>query len=184
MEDLELVNKVLKGDIDSFEKIILKYEKMIFNFIYNIINEREASEDLTQEVFISAYNKLYTFNKKYKFSTWLYQIAKNKSIDYIRKRDKEKQISMENMEITPDRGESPGEIVEYKELKQSIENFIGTLDDKNKQILLLRYIYDKFTFNDIAEMVGMSQAAVKKRYYSIYEKYKKHTKSYEILRKE
>ena len=84
-EDIEIVKSILMGNTELFEIIVNRYEIGIQRYIYNMVRNSETSEDLTQEVFISAYNKLYTFNKEYKFSTWLFQIAKNKTIDYIRK---------------------------------------------------------------------------------------------------
>jgi RNA polymerase sigma-70 factor (ECF subfamily) len=60
-DDLELINNILDGDMDSFSTLICKYELSIFNFIYGMIKDADASRDLTQEVFIIVYNKLYTY---------------------------------------------------------------------------------------------------------------------------
>jgi DNA-directed RNA polymerase specialized sigma24 family protein len=84
-EDIDIVKSILMGNTELFEIIVNRYEIGIQRYIYNMVRNSETSEDLTQEVFISSYNKLYTFNREYKFSTWLFQIAKNKTIDYIRK---------------------------------------------------------------------------------------------------
>src|SRR4051812_5783748 len=96
-EDIELIRAVLKGDINSFEEIVARYEMGIVRFIYNMIRNKETAEDLTQEVFINAYKKLHSFRQEYKFSTWLYQIAKNKCIDHIRKYGKTQEVNMEEV---------------------------------------------------------------------------------------
>ena len=80
-EDLKLIKEVLKGNVDSFSILMNKYEHMVFSFAYNMINDREAAQDVTQEVFIIVYNKLYMYDKKYKFKNWLLKIARNKCID-------------------------------------------------------------------------------------------------------
>ncbi|MBZ9634960.1 RNA polymerase sigma factor [Clostridium sp. FP1] len=82
--DKDIVKSILMRNIESFEIIINQYEIGIQRYIYNMVRNPETSEDLTQKVFISAYNKLYTFNSEYKFSTWLFQIAKNKAIAYLK----------------------------------------------------------------------------------------------------
>ena len=88
MDDLELVKDILDGNMESFNAIIYKYECLIFKFILAMVKDQEEAKDLTQEVFITAYNKLYTLKGQNKFSSWLYQIARNKSMDYLRKNKK------------------------------------------------------------------------------------------------
>lgn len=174
MEDIELVSRVLKGEIESFDQLIIKYELSIMRLIYSIVGDRETAEDICQEVFISAYNKLYTFKQKYKFSTWLHQIAKNRAIDHIRRQKKIKQISIDYIENSPSSDDSPEKIVEYRELKKSIEDFILTLDERDKQILYLRYSNQSLTFTDIADILDLNQSTVKRRYYRIYDKYEQY----------
>jgi RNA polymerase sigma-70 factor (ECF subfamily) len=85
VDDLELVKDILDGKVDSFNVIICKYEASIFKFILNMVKDHEEAKDLTQDVFITMYNKLYTYRGEKKFSSWLYQIARNKGVDYLRK---------------------------------------------------------------------------------------------------
>jgi hypothetical protein len=74
-EDVRLVKEVLNGNIDSVNILIAKYEKTIYRFVYNIINDKETSQDITQEVFITMYNKLYTYRQDSKFSNWIFKIV-------------------------------------------------------------------------------------------------------------
>jgi RNA polymerase sigma-70 factor (ECF subfamily) len=182
-EDIELIRAILKGDINSFEEIVARYEMGIVRFIYNMIRNKEASEDLTQEVFINAYKKLHTFRQEYKFSTWLYQIAKNKCIDYIRKYGKAQEVSMEEACISSYEL-SPEGYMEYKETRHIVEKFISTLGDLDKQILILRYSQEHLTFGDIAALLNISESSVKKRYYKIHDKFEAYEDKYSFAGKE
>ena len=84
-EDIRLIKGILNGDVKCFEALINKYEMKILKFIYYKVGQKEVAEDICQEVFITAYNKLNTFKYDYAFSSWLYTIARNKCIDYGRK---------------------------------------------------------------------------------------------------
>lgn len=171
-EDLKLVEEVLKGNIDSFNILVNKYELNILRFVYNTLRDREASEDITQEVFITVYNKLYTFNKNYKFSNWLFQIARNKCIDYIRKYKRVYEANVEDIKDVVSNEISPQENAEYKEVKELIVTFINTLNDTDRQIIILRYSNERLTFSDIADILNMTESAVKRRYYKARDKFK------------
>lgn len=182
-EDTELIRSVLKGDINSFEEIVDRYEMGIVRFIYNMIRNKETVEDLTQEVFINAYKKLHTFRQEYKFSTWLYQIAKNRCIDHIRKYGKAQEINTEEVHINSSEL-SPESYAEYRETKYIIEKFISTLKSLDRQILILRYSQEHLTFGDIAALLNMSESAVKKRYYKIHDKFEDFESKYSFAGKE
>ena len=177
MDDQQIVQRILEGDAQAFELIINRYEKSIVRFIYQMIKNKETAEDLTQEVFIMAYNKLYSYRQEYKFSTWLYSIARNKTIDFIRKDSKVKNISIDELGPITSKESSPEEKAEFKEFKKAIESFIETLDIVDKQILTLRYSREELTFNDIADMLDMSLSSVKKRYYKIYDRFENYYSS-------
>lgn len=171
-EDLKLVNEVLNGNIDSFNILVNKYELVILRFIFNMIRDKEAAEDITQEVFITLYNKLYTYKDQYKFSNWLFQIARNKSIDYIRKYKRVYEANMEDVREMVSQEISPEQSAEYKETKKLVESFIKDLNEIDKQIVILRYSGNYVTFTDIAEILNMSESAVKRRYYKTRDKFK------------
>jgi RNA polymerase sigma-70 factor (ECF subfamily) len=171
-EDLRLVQEVLKGNIDSFNILVNKYELSIIRFIYNTIKDREASEDITQEVFITLYNKLYTFKKEYKFSNWLFRIARNKCIDYVRKYKRLYEANVEEFNDLVSKEISPEQNAEFKEIKRIVEDFIETLNEIDRQIVILRYANDRMTFYDIAGVLNLTESAVKRRYYKAREKFK------------
>nr|WP_276512265.1 sigma-70 family RNA polymerase sigma factor [Clostridium tetanomorphum] len=172
---MKLVQEVLNGSIDSFNIIVNKYELPILKFVYNIIKNKETSEDITQEVFITLYNKLYLYKKEYKFSNWIFQIAKNKCIDYMRKYKRVYEANIEDIKDLISNEVSPEQSIEFKETKKNIEKFINSLDCIDKQIIALRYSKEKLTFHDIAEILNMNESSVKRRYYKTREKFKEYS---------
>lgn len=178
-EDLKLVQEVLNGNIDSFNIIVNKYELPILKFVYNIIKNKETAEDITQEVFITLYNKLYMYKKDYKFSNWIFQIAKNKCIDYMRKYKRVYESNIEDMRDLASKEAGPEQSIEFKETKENLEKYINSLEEMDRQIVILRYAKENLTFSDIAEILNISESSVKRRYYKAREKFKEYISSNE-----
>lgn len=171
IEDAILVSNVLKGDVDSFQIIVEKYQINVLRFIYGMIKQKEVSEDITQEVFITVYNKLDMYNNKYSFINWVLQIAKNKTIDYTRKYRKVYESNIDEAYNISSSDMGPEESVEYLEVKEKVNEYIKTLDELDKQILNLRYSQD-LTFKDIGEILDITEAAAKRRYYKVRDGFK------------
>jgi len=171
VDDLALVKAVLDGNIDSFNILIYKYEASIFRFILTMIKDPEETKDITQDVFITAYNKLYTYKGKSAFSSWLYQIARNKSLDYLRKNKQNLQLSIENAWEVSSNDPLPEQWLEYKETKAELQSFIKHLDDTTRQILMLKSLNDNLKFVDIGEILNISVSTAKTKYYRLWDKY-------------
>lgn len=165
-----LVDQVLEGNIDSFNIIINKYENLIFKFIYNMIRDREAAEDITQETFITVYDKLFLYKKEYKFINWVYQIAKNKTVDYVRKYRKVYEVNIEDSSEIISKDISPDDYTIYKETKDNIEKFINSLESTDRQIIILKYSQG-LTFLNISRIMNLSESTVKRKFYKIREEF-------------
>lgn len=172
-EDLVLVEETLNGKIKSFEDLVSKYEIVVMRFIYSMIKDKQISEDITQEVFITVYNKLYTFDSKYKFYSWILRIAKNKCIDHIRKYSKINETNIDETLGISSKEISPENIIEFKETKEIIRRYINNLGELDKQIIMLRYS-SNVTFGEISKILDISESSVKRRYYKIKEQFKKY----------
>jgi len=94
--DADLVKMVLGGKNDAFAILITRHKRLIYNVIYNMINDREEINDIAQEVFIKIYRSLDKYNPEYKFSTWSVKIATNYCLDILRKK-KVDQISIDEV---------------------------------------------------------------------------------------
>ncbi|MBK5240839.1 sigma-70 family RNA polymerase sigma factor [Clostridium sp.] len=170
-EDSNLIQSILDGNIDSFNILVNKYESIVLKFIYNMIKDKEAAEDITQESFITIYNKLYLYDKNHKFLNWLLQISKNKCIDYIRKYKRVYESNIEDIPNVTSREMSPEQAAEFKETKGYVEAYLSSLSEIDRQILIIRYLQN-LTFHDLAEILEITESNVKRRYYKSRQNFK------------
>src|SRR5437868_6296442 len=91
----EIIDRCLSGDGRSFEALVDKYEKIVFNIALRVGGRSEDAEDVTQAVFIKVFENLGSYNRKYKFFSWLYRIALNESINYFRREHATQPLSTE-----------------------------------------------------------------------------------------
>jgi len=176
----KLVRDAIQGRQYAYKQLMNRYKPGIFKMIYQIIKNREETEDIVQETFIKAFKSLDSYNSKYAFSTWLYKIAYNHSIDTIRKR-KMKTFSLDKP-IKLSKGEVKHEIrdesfVPDKELlhRESINNIlkqVESLPDKYKQALILRH-QEEHSYEEISSILNIPIGTVKARIFRAREMLKK-----------
>ena len=94
----ELVLSAQRGDVHAFEELVERYHGRIYGLTYNMTSNREDAEDLTQEVFVKAFEALPRFKGKSSFYTWLYRIAVNKTINYRKKRNRKRALSLDQFD--------------------------------------------------------------------------------------
>ncbi|MCX7834406.1 MAG: sigma-70 family RNA polymerase sigma factor [Ignavibacteria bacterium] len=183
-EDIALIDEVLKGKKVSFDKLVKKYYNSINNLIRKMIHERDDIEDLIQDTFVRAFNSLHKFNKEFAFSTWIYKIATNICIDYIRKRKLitytlDKEIKLEDNEIKyeiaddsfiPDR-----RLIEIQKEK-ILEKAIDNLPKKYKDIIILRHKYD-LNYYEISKKLNIPLGTVKAHLFRARELLNKYLKN-------
>ena len=146
------------------DSIYKKYCKCVYNFLYKLTNDIELSEELTQETFYIAIKKINTLNKKESIRTWLYQIAKNKWKDYLRK-NKKANIDLE--ENTVENLVANYDIEEYMIAKDNIIEFykkIHMLDIDTREIIYLKIIRN-FTFKEISQILGKNEEWARTKFY-------------------
>lgn len=167
-EDILLIENALKGDQPSYDRLMKKYYRLIQNLIYRMIFNKDDVEDLTQEAFIKAFNSLDKFDKEYAFSTWLFKIATNNCIDYLRKKklttfsiDKEIYHEDEDLRFEiPDENYIPDKNMIEKQKEKVIEQAIDSLPEKYKQVIILRHKMDK-EYEEIAAELKIPLGTVK-----------------------
>ena len=167
-DDRRHIAAALKGDQAAFKQLMKKYHDQIANLIYRIIHQREHVEDLTQEVFIKAFASLKSFNDEYAFSTWLYKIATNSSIDFIRKRKLhtfsiDKPVAMEESEYgyeLPDTTYQPDKHIIQSQRTRLLEEAINNLPEKYKRVIILRHNEER-DYNEIAKLLKLPIGTVK-----------------------
>ena len=167
-EDSRIIQEALRGDDNAYKQLMRKYHDAIFNFIYRMIRDREQVEDLTQEAFIKAFASLKSFNEEYAFSTWLYKIATNNSIDYIRRRklqmysiDKpiESKDSDYSFELPDESYEADKELISDQRAIL-LNEAIDQLPEKYKRVIRLRHTEEK-SYEEIAKLLKLPIGTVK-----------------------
>ena len=152
LTDQEVVVRAREGSERAYRELVRRYERPIFSLIYRMVRDRELAEDLAQETFVKALNALDSYRPEYKFSSWIFKISNNAAIDHLRRRELDT-LSLEGSPhaATPDaieatalqigdRGETPLDVVEAKELGGEIEQAIARLRPEYRQCILLRHV--------------------------------------------
>jgi len=160
--DEQLVASYFKGDDESLEILIKCYLKPIYGFVYKYIGNIQETEDITQEVFVKVWRHLKRFNRQKRFKTWIFSIAKNTCIDWMRKK---KTVSLDNLfvETIANQASSVENIFEKSNIMHSLESAVEKLMPKYRLVLSLRYNND-LSFREIAERLGEPLNTVKSRY--------------------
>ena len=168
---MDLVRDILKGNTGSFEILMKRYESIVYRYCCGVLKNVTAAEDVTQEVFIQVYKKLYTFKQLSKLQSWILRIAHNKCIDYIRK-NKNNEVPIDDVLNLHSNEGSPEDAAEGDEQKKVFKGFMAQLNKIDRQIIVLKYSNKDLTFYDIGEILNISEGAAKKRFYRAREKYK------------
>lgn len=168
LEDDTLVSEALAGKEDSYSKLVDKYQKPLYFHIRKMIKEVELVDDLVQEVFMKAFHNLSSYSNEYAFSTWIYRIATNHTIDYLRKKklqtlsiDQPYKTKDGDMEMQlPDESFSTDQPVMKKERKAIVQDAIDNLPKKYRLVIEMRHMEEK-TYQEIAEILDLPLGTVK-----------------------
>jgi len=171
-DDKTLAAQAAEGSQRAFRELLERYERPVFSLIYRMVRDRALAEDLTQEAFIRAFNAIGGYNPGYKFSSWIFKIAHNLTIDHLRRKridtisldgspdalSAEEQARTRPIVESPD--ERPDAYVENLELGGEIEAAIGRLRPHYRTVTLLRHV-EGYSYNEIAEIMDLPLGTVK-----------------------
>lgn len=170
--DQEVVALAKEGSEEAYRELVRRYERPVFSLVFRMVRNREQAEDLSQETFIKVLNAIQSYRPEYKFSSWVFKIANNAAIDFLRKRELDT-LSLEGsphadtpelIEATAlqlsERGESQLAEVENRELGGTIEDAIGQLRAEYRACILLRHVEGR-TYEEIAEILNLPLGTVK-----------------------
>jgi len=166
-KDLELIKDYLDGNRLSFDELVEIYLKQVFNFAFRLIGSKRDSEDITQEVFLKIWKNLKKFDFDKSFKTWLFSIARNTCIDYLRKRkdipmsffddEYEGNFIQDNLETDEPNSE---EVIVFEENKKLIEDALKELSFVQKEIIIMKYV-NELSLSEVAEIMNMPRETVK-----------------------
>ena len=169
-QEAAIVRKVLGGDANAFETLVLEYEKNVYNIALRMTGNSEDAADMTQEAFIKAYNSLQSFRGDSKFSVWLYRIVSNVCLDFLRSKNRRPTVSLsvedddgEDAQLdVADESQSPELLLDRKLTRDSVRLGLDSLPPDYRQILLLREIQG-LSYDEIAQALSLEVGTVKSR---------------------
>jgi RNA polymerase sigma-70 factor (ECF subfamily) len=164
VEDPDLIGRARRGDVEAYNLLISRWEKRVYNYLLRITGEREEALDLSQEVFLKAYQHLRKLEDPARFAPWLFRIAHNEAFSSFRKRKVESDV----LAMTEAGGEEIG--VERPpvfpiELSIAVTTALTRLTEEQRETVVLK-IYQGFKFEEIAEILSCPVSTVKSRLYA------------------
>ena len=168
VDDSELARLAELGREPAFRELLIRYERPIFSLIYRMVRDRELAEDLAQETFVRAFNAIASYNSSYKFNSWIFKIASNHTINYLRKG----KLDTVSIFGTSDEGlgdrelqiksitENPHEFTERRELGGRIEVAIGELREEYRMAILLYHV-EGYSYKEIADIMDIPLGTAK-----------------------
>ena len=165
----EIIRSVLRGNVNDFEKLVTAYEKNVYNIALRMVGDPEDAADMTQETFIKAYRALSSFRGDSKFSSWLYRIASNVCLDFLRSRSRHPQVSLSTVDEDdrttfelPDMSRNPEEQLMKKLGMEAVRRGLEQLPEQQRQILVLREL-GGLSYAELAQTLGLEEGTVKSR---------------------
>jgi RNA polymerase sigma-70 factor (ECF subfamily) len=160
--DFGVLRKAQRGDERAFTLIVRAYEGPVFNYVLRLVGDRSQAEDLTQEVFLRVFQGLPKFSLRSKFTTWLFQVTKNRVLDELRANERRPRLSVALEDVPPlEVVDAPFERVEAMD---AIWRSVGDLNVDLKMALLLRDVVG-LSYTEIADALEITLATVKWRIY-------------------
>ena len=172
LSDTEVVALAQQGKETAYRELLSRYERPVFSLIFRMVRDREIAEDLSQETFVKVLNNIDRYSPDFKFSSWLFKIANNLTIDHLRRR----RVDTISIEGAPDAvtaesakatsitiassDQSPLAELESRELGLAIERAIGKLRPEYRACIMLRHVEDR-SYEEIAEIVKLPLGTVK-----------------------
>ena len=171
MTEQELVERAKRGDETAFEALVTDNEKRIYNLCRRLVGNPEDAAELTQEAFLNAWRGLGRFQGESSFSTWLYRLASNACIDFLRKEKRRQSLSMtvsldddeeERQVELPDERYAPEGELERSEARRAVAEGLEKLTAEHRQVLVMREL-NGLSYAEIGAVLGLEEGTVKSR---------------------
>jgi len=170
-ESMALVKAAQQGDVAAYDRLVREYRGKLYGLLYNMTSNKEDAEDLLQEVFIKAFQSLPKFKGKSSFYTWIYRIAINRTINFVKRRNRKQTMSLDKVDGGLERDpayvelssrNSPIRDAGISELQEKLNTALQTLSDKHRTVVVLHDIQG-VPHQEIAKMLKCSEGTVRSR---------------------
>jgi RNA polymerase sigma-70 factor (ECF subfamily) len=179
--DTQMVLAVREGDTTAYRGLVEKYQTRVYQMVYGMVRNQEDARDITQDAFVKAYNNLHRFRLESSFYTWIYRIAMNLAIDFLRKRKRQGTTEFDEQIATRDADggisdahhhELPSKSLERKRLYGRIMDALQELPEDQRQVVLLREL-EGLSYKEIADVMEVPEGTVMSRLYYARKKLQK-----------
>jgi RNA polymerase sigma-70 factor (ECF subfamily) len=168
--DQTIVERVIKGDLDAFSTLVDKYQDRVYSAVLNYVSNPEDAVDITQEAFVKAYSNIRRFNASSAFYTWLYRIAINAAIDFLRKRknkivdslDDDRYTEVGFEPVSKDASTDPEKVVTRSEQVHVLRSAISELSEKLRAVIVLHDV-EGLSQDEVAAILNVPVGTVKSR---------------------
>jgi RNA polymerase sigma-70 factor (ECF subfamily) len=160
-DDTDLVRRSMKGERTAFEALLSRYEKPVYNAAFRMLNSIEDARDITQTVFLKAYENLGQFDPKYRFFSWIYRIAINESINCLNLQQRTEELAREPIAETG----GPDDATDSDQRSRRIQSALMLIKPEYRTVIVLRHFLD-FSYLEIGEILDIPEKKVKSRLYS------------------
>jgi len=157
----DIIGQLKKRNENAFRQLVEEYQRMVFRTCIGIVHDADDADDVTQEVFIEAFNSIDTFRADSKISTWLYRIAVNKSLNHIRANKRKRLFQSLGFSNSPDVADMsiPVDAIENQQRKKIMYAAIDSLPENQRTAFVLHKIED-LSYKEIAEIMGVSLSSI------------------------
>ena len=169
--DQELVDRAREGDTRAFDALILKYGDKLYGLVYNMTSHKEDTHDLLQDIFAKAYQSLRSFRGNSTFYTWIYQIAVNQTLNFLKKRKRRTGLSLNELDssaatdpalVDNTRDADPERQTQLKELQRKLNEAMQKLSEKHRMVVTM-FDIQGMSHADIAKVLKTSEGTVRSR---------------------
>src|ERR1022692_4332226 len=171
VEEMDLVKRALKGDLTAYDDLVRRYQERVYATVYHMTANHEDANDLAQEAFIKAFQALRSFKGGSSFYTWVYRIAVNKTINFLKQRKNKAQMSLDDMDFNAEHDpdlvaliseKTPRREVNLAELQEKLNAALQRLSEPHRLVVTLHDVQG-LSHEEIAKIVGCNIGTVRSR---------------------
>ena len=159
--DAALVSDCLRGDRGAMSTLVNHYQKPVFNAAYRILGDPDDAADITQSVFLKAFENLKKFDPRYKFFSWVYRITINESVSMLKRRKNLEPLSGEHASVAPD----SAAVIDAQALGRDVQAVLMSLPEEQRILIVLKH-FSELSYSEISAVMEIPEKTVKSRLYS------------------
>lgn len=180
-KEFQVISDILSGNRDQYSVLVEKYSAMVFSIVSRFVNRRPEKEELAQQIFVKAYERLDSFNRNSKFSSWLYRLARNHCLDYaknVRRNNKDfSEMDARELENKMRVDNPPDREIESKEWEEVLKEALSQIKPLYAEAFLMKY-RDNMTYKAMAKRLDANESALKVRVHRARKELKVFIKNY------